>query len=77
MPELPTDAKRYIEHPADITVDVAQIPDIRRDEILEAMTAPLTEFYARPDTQEKFEKWLKARTERRLAQSARVGGTHA
>lgn len=46
---------------AEVHIDTLSIPAIRRDEILEAMTAPLTAFYSDPENQEKYKAWLAKR----------------
>ncbi len=54
----------YAEHEtqtAEVHIDILSIPVLRRDELLEAMTAPLTAFYADPENQRKFEAWLAKR----------------
>lgn len=54
----------YAEHETQTTevhIDILSIPVLRRDELLEAMTAPLTAFYADPENQRKFEAWLAKR----------------
>lgn len=49
------------EDAVSIILDTSSIPALRRDELLEAMTAPLTAFYADPENQKKFEAWLAKR----------------
>jgi len=44
-----------------ISIDVSKIPAVLLEEILEAMTAPLTAFYAVPENQEKYKAWLAKR----------------
>lgn len=55
----------YAEHETrtaiEVHIDVLSIPALRRDGLLEAMTAPLTAFYADPENQKKFEAWLAKR----------------
>lgn len=55
----------YAEHETrtatEVHIDVLSIPALRRDELLEAMTAPLVAFYANPENQKKFEAWLAKR----------------
>lgn len=57
----PADTNNPEEYTESIVIDVSQIPDFRRDELVEPLLPLLAAFYAQPGVQERYEAWLEAR----------------
>jgi hypothetical protein len=58
---VPADTDNPEEYTDNIVIDVKQIPDFQRDELVEPLLPLLAAFYAQPGVQEKYDAWLKAR----------------